>query len=208
MRARSAPVAISRCYEERDWTPFHVDVVVDDVDAAVARAVAAGPTLEAPAKDTPYGCIATLAHPFGDGFCLLQFSARGYDALLEGLTDLLRVCRRWQGGRFPTLWAHGDETPFLFRSWTCRSINRGSDAAQAFRNSLDLARHAERLGLQAALPAEHQNTPGIASAATAVAIGYVAGGGTRTIRVGSGRVTPPNDAPLVIAEQFGTLDSL
>ncbi len=69
---------------ERHWTPFHVDVVVDDVDAAVERAVAAGATLEAPAKDTPYGRIAMLADPFGHGFCLLQFSARGYDALLEG----------------------------------------------------------------------------------------------------------------------------
>ncbi|CAN5461711.1 VOC family protein [soil metagenome] len=69
---------------ERHWTPFHLDVVVDDVDAAVARAVAAGATLEAPAKDAPYGRIAMLADPFGHGFCLLQFSARGYDALLEG----------------------------------------------------------------------------------------------------------------------------
>lgn len=69
---------------ERHWTPFHVDVVVDDVDAAVARAVAAGAELEVPAKDTPYGRIAMLADPFGHGFCLLQFGARGYDALLEG----------------------------------------------------------------------------------------------------------------------------
>ena len=67
---------------ERHWTPFHLDVVVDDVDAAVDRAVRAGAKLEAPAKDAPYGRIAMLADPFGHGFCLLQFSAKGYDALL------------------------------------------------------------------------------------------------------------------------------
>jgi predicted enzyme related to lactoylglutathione lyase len=69
---------------ERHWTPYHLDVVVEDVDAAVARAVAAGAKLESPAKDAPYGRIAMLADPFGHGFCLLQFSAKGYDALLEG----------------------------------------------------------------------------------------------------------------------------
>jgi luciferase family oxidoreductase group 1 len=86
-------------------------------------------------------------------------------------------------------------------------INQGGDAAQAFRNSLDLAQHAERLNYKRFWLAEHHNMPGIASAATAVAIGYVAGG-TRTIRVGSGGVMLPNHAPLVIAEQFGTLQSL
>ncbi len=65
---------------ERHWTPFHLDVVVDDVDAAVDRAVRAGARLEAPAKDAPYGRIAMLADPFGHGFCLIQFNARGYDA--------------------------------------------------------------------------------------------------------------------------------
>jgi predicted enzyme related to lactoylglutathione lyase len=67
---------------ERHWTPVHADIVVDDVDAAVTRAVGAGAKLEAPAKDTPYGRIAMLADPFGHGFCLLQFSEQGYDALL------------------------------------------------------------------------------------------------------------------------------
>ncbi len=86
-------------------------------------------------------------------------------------------------------------------------INQGSDASQAFRNSLDLARHAERWGYKRFWLAEHHNMPGIASAATAVAIGYVAGG-TKTIRVGSGGVMLPNHAPLVIAEQFGTLQAL
>jgi predicted enzyme related to lactoylglutathione lyase len=68
----------------RHWTPVHPDIVVDDVDAAVARAVGAGAKLEAPAKDTAYGRIAMLADPFGHGFCLLQFNRQGYDALLSG----------------------------------------------------------------------------------------------------------------------------
>lgn len=65
----------------RHWTPVHPDIVVDDVDAAVTRAVDAGAKLEAPARDTAYGRIAMLADPFGHGFCLLQFNERGYDAL-------------------------------------------------------------------------------------------------------------------------------
>ena len=67
---------------ERHWTPVHPDVVVDNVDEAVERALKAGARLEAPAKDAPYGRIAMLADPFGHGFCLLQFNERGYDALL------------------------------------------------------------------------------------------------------------------------------
>jgi luciferase family oxidoreductase group 1 len=86
-------------------------------------------------------------------------------------------------------------------------INQGSDAAQAFRNSLDLAQHAEYWDYRRFWLAEHHNMPGIASAATAVVIGYIAGG-TKTIRVGSGGIMLPNHAPLVIAEQFGTLESL
>src|SRR6202030_128591 len=86
-------------------------------------------------------------------------------------------------------------------------INQGSDAAVAFRNSLDLAQHAERWNYKRFWLAEHHNMPGIASAATAVAIGYVAGG-TKTIRVGSGGIMLPNHAPLVVAEQFGTLEAL
>ena len=61
---------------ERHWTPVHPDIVVDDVDTSVTRAVGAGARLEAPAKDTAYGRIAMLADPFGHGFCLLQFNAR------------------------------------------------------------------------------------------------------------------------------------
>jgi len=86
-------------------------------------------------------------------------------------------------------------------------IVQGSDASQALRNSLDLARHVEGWGYRRFWLAEHHNMPGIASSATAVAIGYVAGG-TRTIRVGSGGVMLPNHAPLLIAEQFGTLAAL
>ncbi len=86
-------------------------------------------------------------------------------------------------------------------------IREGDTAADAFRNSLDLARHAERWGYRRFWLAEHHNIPGIASAATAVVIGYVAGGTSR-IRVGAGGVMLPNHAPLVIAEQFGTLASL
>ncbi len=86
-------------------------------------------------------------------------------------------------------------------------IIAGASAGDALRNTLDLARHAERLGFQRFWVAEHHNMPGIASAATSVVIGHIAGG-TQTIRVGSGGVMLPNHAPLVIAEQFGTLASL
>ena len=86
-------------------------------------------------------------------------------------------------------------------------ITEGSTAAEALANTRDLAQHAERWGYQRYWLAEHHNMPGIASAATAVVIGHVAGG-TSTIRVGSGGIMLPNHAPLVIAEQFGTLESL
>ena len=86
-------------------------------------------------------------------------------------------------------------------------IIEGGDAAQSFRNTLDLARHGERWGYHRFWLAEHHGMPGIASAATAVLIGHVAGG-TSTIRVGAGGIMLPNHSPLVIAEQFGTLESL
>jgi luciferase family oxidoreductase group 1 len=86
-------------------------------------------------------------------------------------------------------------------------IVAGATAAESFRNSLDLARHAERLGYTRYWVAEHHNIPGIASAATSVVIGYLACGTTR-IRVGAGGIMLPNHAPLVIAEQFGTLESM
>jgi len=86
-------------------------------------------------------------------------------------------------------------------------ITAGGDAAEALRNSLDLARHAERLGYTRYWLAEHHNMPGVASAATAVVIAHIAGG-TNRIRVGSGGIMLSNHAPLVIAEQFGTLAAL
>ena len=86
-------------------------------------------------------------------------------------------------------------------------VVEGGSAADTFRDTVDLARHAERWGYQRYWLAEHHNMPGIASAATAVVIGHVAAG-TTTIRVGAGGVMLPNHSPLVIAEQFGTLESL
>ncbi|HIK75914.1 MAG: LLM class flavin-dependent oxidoreductase [Alcanivorax sp.] len=86
-------------------------------------------------------------------------------------------------------------------------ILRGGDAAQALGHSLDLARHAEQWGYTRYWVAEHHNMPGVASAATSVVIGHIAAG-TQRIRVGSGGVMLPNHAPLVIAEQFGTLAAL
>lgn len=86
-------------------------------------------------------------------------------------------------------------------------IAEGSNAAQSFKNTLDLAQHAERWGYDRYWLAEHHGMPGIASAATSILIGHVAAG-TSTIRVGAGGIMLPNHSPLVIAEQFGTLESL
>ena len=86
-------------------------------------------------------------------------------------------------------------------------IIQGGTAAESFRNTLDLARHAERLGYKRLWLAEHHNMPGIGSAATSVLIGHVAAG-TTSIRVGAGGIMLPNHAPLQVVEQFGTLESL
>ncbi|WP_213956137.1 MULTISPECIES: LLM class flavin-dependent oxidoreductase [unclassified Variovorax] len=86
-------------------------------------------------------------------------------------------------------------------------ICEGGDASHSFRNSLALAQHGEKLGYRRYWLAEHHGMPGIASAATAVLLAYV-GAGTSTIRIGAGGVMLPNHSPLVIAEQFGTLESL
>src|SRR5215216_5675274 len=83
----------------------------------------------------------------------------------------------------------------------------GKTPADAFKNARDLAQHVEAWGYKRFWLAEHHNMVGIASAATSVVIGYIAGG-TRTIRVGAGGIMLPNHSPLVIAEQFGTLASL
>src|SRR5450631_2119135 len=86
-------------------------------------------------------------------------------------------------------------------------IIEGGDPALAFRNTVDLAQHAEEWGYHRYWLAEHHNLPGIASAATSVVIGHVASK-TKSIRVGAGGIMLPNHSPLVIAEQFGTLESL
>lgn len=86
-------------------------------------------------------------------------------------------------------------------------VPQGSTPRDALRNSLDLARHVEQWGFHRFWLAEHHNMPGIASAATAVVIGYIAAG-TSKIRVGAGGIMLPNHAPIIIAEQFGTLESL
>ncbi|HEY4968251.1 MAG TPA: LLM class flavin-dependent oxidoreductase, partial [Steroidobacteraceae bacterium] len=86
-------------------------------------------------------------------------------------------------------------------------VTVGGNAAQSLRNTLDLAQHAEKWGYRRYWLAEHHSMPGIASAATSVVICHVATG-TRTIRVGAGGIMLPNHSPLVIAEQFGTLESL
>src|SRR4051812_14596137 len=86
-------------------------------------------------------------------------------------------------------------------------IVEGGSVRQALDSSRELAQHAEKLGFQRYWLAEHHNMPGIASAATSLVISHVAAG-TRTIRVGSGGIMLPNHAPLVIAEQFGTLEAL
>jgi len=98
-------------------------------------------------------------------------------------------------------------SPVPFSILDLSPVVEGGDATQALRNTIDLARHAEQWGYRRYWLAEHHNMPGIASAATAVVIGAV-GAATRTIRVGSGGIMLPNHAPLVIAEQFGTLESL
>jgi luciferase family oxidoreductase group 1 len=86
-------------------------------------------------------------------------------------------------------------------------VTEGSTATEALQHSLDLAQHAEKWGYTRYWIAEHHNIPGIASSATAVVIGHIAGG-TSTIRVGAGGIMLPNHAPLIVAEQFGTLASL
>lgn len=72
----------SRRSYERHWSPVHLDVVVEDIDAAIVAATAAGATVERPAVTQPYGRLALLSDPFGHGFCLLQFTGSGYDVLV------------------------------------------------------------------------------------------------------------------------------
>jgi luciferase family oxidoreductase group 1 len=99
------------------------------------------------------------------------------------------------------------DPPVVLSVLDLASIRSGGTVAESFRNTLTLAQKAEQWGYRRFWLAEHHNMAGIASAATSVLIGYVAGG-TKTIRVGSGGIMLPNHAPLVIAEQFGTLETL
>lgn len=113
---------------------------------------------------------------------------------LEGVSELIREdAKKYQGIPLSIL--------------DLATVNEGSEAGQSFKNSVSLAQHAEDWGFNRYWLAEHHNMPGIASSATSVIIGYVAGA-TKSIRVGSGGVMLPNHAPLVIAEQFGTLDAM
>ncbi len=101
----------------------------------------------------------------------------------------------------------GTGSPVGYSILDLAPIVAGATVADSFHNTLDLARHAEHWGYHRFWLAEHHNIPGVASAATAVLIGYVAGG-TQRIRVGSGGIMLPNHSPMVIAEQFGTLETL
>ncbi|HEX8269145.1 MAG TPA: LLM class flavin-dependent oxidoreductase [Flavobacterium sp.] len=99
------------------------------------------------------------------------------------------------------------EEPINYSILELAFISQGGSVAQTFGNTVDLARQAESLGYKRFWLAEHHNSVSIASSATAVLIGHVAGG-TKSIRVGSGGIMLPNHAPLIVAEQFGTLGSL
>ena len=122
-------------------------------------------------------------------------------------THAVRVCWRLAGRAYPSAKQRHPIRVIPFSILDLSPIPRGATAAVALRNSLDLAQHAEAWGYNRYWLAEHHNMPGIASAATSVVIGYIAGG-TKTIRVGAGGIMLPNHSPLVIAEQFGTLASL
>jgi luciferase family oxidoreductase group 1 len=112
-----------------------------------------------------------------------------------------------QGGTGRTLFFKAPIPMIPFSVLDLAPVPQGADVSQAFRNSLSLAQKAEALGFHRFWLAEHHNMPGIASAATAVVIGHVAAG-TKRIRVGSGGIMLPNHAPLMVAEQFGTLEAL
>src|SRR3954453_4587156 len=120
-----------------------------------------------------------------------------------GTSDILRDCSALQRGVVPPISRRMLPLSVLDLS----PVPEGSDPGQSLRNSADLARHAEALGYKRFWMAEHHSMPGIASAATAVALAYV-GSQTSTIRIGSGGIMLPNHAPLIIAEQLGTLDAL
>lgn len=78
---RASPDSSAVRNYQRHWTPVHLDIVVDDIDAAVARALTAGAKLEQPVRTSSWGKLALMADPFGHGFCLVQFLGRGYDEI-------------------------------------------------------------------------------------------------------------------------------
>jgi predicted enzyme related to lactoylglutathione lyase len=82
--SRASPQSPQTRDYQRHWTPVHLDIVVDDIDAAVARALAAGAKLEQQVRTSKWGKLALMADPFGHGFCLVQFLGRGYDEIAEG----------------------------------------------------------------------------------------------------------------------------
>ena len=81
--AGSIGAGTDRRHYDRHWTPVHLDIAVEDIEAAVARALAAGATAEAPVRTETWGRMALLADPFGNGFCLIQFIGRGYDEIAD-----------------------------------------------------------------------------------------------------------------------------
>ncbi len=80
---RASPESLQTRDYQRHWTPVHLDIVVEDMDAAVRRAVAAGAKLEQPVRTSGWGKLALMADPFGHGFCLVEFLGRGYDEISE-----------------------------------------------------------------------------------------------------------------------------
>jgi len=80
-RTKAAPATAQLRDYRRHWTPIHLDIVVEDIEAAVARAEAAGAVLESPVKSANWGKLALMADPFGHGFCLIEFAGRGYDEI-------------------------------------------------------------------------------------------------------------------------------
>lgn len=81
---RASPTASAQRDYGRHWTPVHLDLAVDDLEASLAAAEAAGARLEAPLRNAPWGRMAVMADPFGHGFCLLEFRGRGYDEVATG----------------------------------------------------------------------------------------------------------------------------
>ena len=85
--SEATPTTSQRRGYERHWTPVHLDIIVEDIESAVARAIHAGAILEKPVRTSSWGKIALMADPFGHGFCLVQFLGRGYDEVSTPATE-------------------------------------------------------------------------------------------------------------------------